>query len=53
MGMSCDLLSTRLNRATSGHEIPTVKRSGKVFMATASLISRDSYGNKGDLKYSV
>ena len=53
MGMSCDLLSTRLNRATSGHEIPTVKSSGKAFMATASQISGNSYDNKGNLKYSV
>ena len=50
MGRSCDLLSTRLNRATSGHGTPAIKSNGKVFVTTDTLISHNSYGTKGDLK---
>lgn len=53
MGRSCDHLNTRLNRATSGHETPAIKRNGKVFVTTALLINRSSYGDKGDLKDAV
>ena len=50
MGRSCDLLSTRLNRATSGHGTPAIKSNGNVFVTTDTLISHNSYGTMGDLK---